>query len=61
MEELVENTEATEPQLNMAELGRSVIIPAQARLRREALAAERTLKGFYMSWCFDQLNLARFK
>jgi len=45
----------------VSELYRRVAIPAQAQMRRGALAAEKQLKKQYVDYLFDKLNLSKYK
>ena len=40
---------------------RTYILTAQSVMRREAKAKERELKGFYVDFLFDRLNVTRFR
>ena len=44
-----------------SELYRRVTIPAQAQMRRDALAAEKQLKKQYVDYLFDTLNIGKYK
>ena len=40
---------------------RSIQLPLQANLRRESTAVEKELKGFYVDFIFDKLNLTKYR
>jgi hypothetical protein len=52
---------AVSEDVHPSELYRRVALPAQARMREEAKENEKVLKGFYMAWLFDKLNLNAYR
>ena len=58
MEETIEEVENTEEDIPTSELYRRVSLPIQANMQREMHANQVALKGLYVDWLFDQLNLS---
>ena len=52
---------AAEEDLHPSELYRRVALPIQANMRREEQENAKVLKGFYMAWLFDKLNLNAYR
>jgi len=44
-----------------AELARGLKLTSQAMMRKKAEASEKALKGLYVDWAFDKLNLTEYR
>lgn len=61
IKEQLEDMSIPETEEAQSELYRRVALPIQAQMRRESHENEKVLKGFYMAWLFDKLNLNGYR
>ncbi len=53
--------EIMEPEPSISEIRRSLHIRANANARRQEHANEVALKGLYVNWLFNKLNLTQYR
>jgi len=53
--------EVTLEEPSIAELTRGLALVSAGVRKRNALAAEKKLKGFYTDWLFNKLNLTSYR